>query len=148
MTYPKYPTPIADLIDRMAICQLKAINIPMFKAQYDKEIEDIISDINYLITKKKVKFDGEMLRAVLVVALSNQCIWTNETKARQGGSEQDKLLKFTHSVNGMRNNSKNIISEKIGDRKDLKIDCLAAEFLTEQFLKEHGNWNIYQKELK
>jgi len=71
--------------------------------------------------------------------LSNRVIWENESKARQGGNEQDKYLKFTHSINGVRNTAKNIISNEMGDRKDLKIDCLAAELPA-----EFGNWNIFK----
>ena len=32
------------------------------------------------------------------------------------------------TLNGIRNTAKNIIQEKVGGRKDYKIDCLAAEF--------------------
>jgi len=42
------------------------------------------------------------------------------------------LLKFTHSVNGVRNAAKNVISNEIGERVDLKLDCLAAEICKTQ----------------
>jgi len=67
----------------------------------------------------------------------------NESKARKGGKDQDKLLKLTHTINGVRNTSKNIISLHVGQRKDLKIDCLAAEFLTKDAVKKYGAWNIF-----
>ena len=70
--------------------------------------------------------------------LSNRFIWENESKARAGGSEQDKLLKLTHSINGVRNRAKNIIAAFEDGRPDYKLDCLAAE-LDGQF----GNWNIF-----
>jgi hypothetical protein len=69
--------------------------------------------------------------------LANRVIWENESKARDGGDEQDQLLKFTHSINGVRNTAKNVISEAVGERVDHKIDCLAANLP-----KEFGNWKI------
>jgi hypothetical protein len=69
---------------------------------------------------------------------SNFYIWVNESKARAGGPDQDKLLKFTHSINGVRNTAKNVVSQEFGERADLKVDCLAAEFA-----EEFGNWNIF-----
>ena len=143
--YPAYPYPISDLLDRMSICQLKAIFIHEHKEQYEDEIKRIQMDIDHLIRKKGSKFTAEMLHASMIVAISNFCIWMNESKARKGGVEQDTLLKFTHSVNGIRNTAKNILSKELGDRMDLKIDCLAAEFLTEEFIKQHGNWNVWEK---
>ena len=54
--------------------------------------------------------------------LSNETIWANETKAREGGKSQNHLLPFTHSVNGMRMRAGNVIANQIGERKDLNLD--------------------------
>jgi hypothetical protein len=59
--------------------------------------------------------------------LSNRYIWENESKVRNGNDQDIILLKKTHSINGVRNTAKNVISKEIGERVDLKIDCLAAE---------------------
>jgi len=82
-----------------------------------------------------------MLHSIMIIMLTNDTIWLNESKARLG--KKEKLLKFTHSINGVRNTAKNIISKEVGDREDLKIDCLAEEFLTNKFIKEQGNWKIW-----
>jgi hypothetical protein len=123
----KYLPTFAELIDRLSIVTLKSIKIPENKKAYEEEAKLIMDDINEIILEKKIIPTGQMIRAILMIALANEVIWSNESKARQGGSEQDKLLKFTHSVNGVRNNAKNVISQEIGERKDLKIDSLAAE---------------------
>lgn len=141
--YPAYPTPISDLIDRLSIVLMKSIFISEYKKAYRKEIEAITSDLDYLLQHGKIKFNADMILATLVTQLTNREIWLNESKARAGGSEQEKLLKFTHSVNGQRNNAKNIIAHHVGDRRDLKIDCLAAEFTANEFIKEKGDWRIY-----
>ena len=135
---------LADLIDRLTIVQLKSIFITDHREKYLQEIEDIKYDITLELQEKGIKISSDFVQAIALTMLTNFCIWMNESKARQGGDEQDKLLKFTHSINGQRNTSKNIISRELGDRIDVKIDCLAEEFLTEKFLKDHGNWNLFE----
>lgn len=132
----KYLPTLADLIDRLAIVQLKEIFIPEHAAEYRKEREMIEHDID-LILEDGRSIGAREVRAILMVMLSNRVIWENESKARAGGSEQDKLLKFTHSINGVRNTFKNVIAELEGGRKDYKLDCLAAELDT-----AFGNWNV------
>lgn len=138
--YPAYSYPISDLIDRLSICILKKIHLGN---NYSDEIINIKKDMNYLINNKRIKFTADILYSIMIIMLTNYCIWLNESKARSGGSEQDKLLKFTHSINGQRNTAKNFISFQIGDRIDLKIDCLAAEFKSEEFKKEKGDWQLF-----
>lgn len=126
------------MIDRLSIVQLKSIFIKGHKREYDQEIKDIIHDLDLIIKDKDIKLTGDMVRAMLVIMLTNRYIWENESKAREGGNEQDKLLKLTHSINGIRNQAKNVISREIGERVDLKIDALAAELLA-----EFGNWDVW-----
>jgi hypothetical protein len=64
---------------------------------------------------------------LVVLAQFNTHIWYNESEARKGNKDGN-LLVFTHSINGVRNYSKNILSSYAGGRKDYKIDCLAAEY--------------------
>ena len=134
----KYLPTFAELVDRLAIVQLKSIFIKSHKAAYDREIADIIHDLDQIIIEKDIKLTGNMIRAKLVLMLTNRYIWENESKARAGGSEQDKLLKLTHSINGIRNRAKNAISHELGERVDLKVDALAAELAA-----EFGNWDIW-----
>ena len=129
----------ADLIDRLCISQMKAIFIPEHTEEYKKEVSDISHDIDVLIKEKNIQLTGKMVWAVLVIQLANRWIWENESKARAGGHEQDKLLSATHTINGVRNTAKNIISQELGERIDLKVDCLAADFA-----KEFGNWDLFK----
>lgn len=130
----KYLPTFAELVDRLSIVQLKAIYIPEHKAEYDAEIEDILHDIG-LLTNGVVR--PEAIRAIVVLGIVNRVIWENESKAREGSSEQNDLLRFTHSLNGIRNQAKNLLSKE-SERKDYKVDCLAADLP-----KEFGNWNIW-----
>ena len=134
----KYLPTFAELVDRLSICLLKSVFIPANRSTYLTEIQDIITDLNTIIKEKSVNLTGEMIRAMLVTMLANRYIWENESKIRDGTSQDLDLLKITHSINGVRNTAKNVISHTLGERKDLKIDCLAAE-LTD----ETQNWNIF-----
>lgn len=134
----RYLPTFAELTDRLSIVQLKSIFIPENSGAYNKEMSDIMHDLDIIIKQKKIRLSGKMIRAIMMIMLTNRYIWENESKARAGGSEQDRLLKLTHSINGVRNTSKNIISKELGERVDLKIDCLASDLV-----KEFGNWNVW-----
>lgn len=138
MSQRKYLPTFAELIDRMSICQLKAIFIPDNKEAYDKEIQDIQHDIDQIIRDKDIKLTSELLKATSVVMLANRYIWENESKCRNGDSQDLELLKLTHSINGVRNVAKNVISKELGERVDLKTDCLAAELKS-----DFQNWDIF-----
>ena len=135
----KYLPNFSELLDRLSIVQLKIINIPEHKKEYEEEKSLILHDIDLLL--KDIKVTAKILWATQVIALTNKSIWDSESKARLGGNEQDKQLRWTHSLNGIRNSAKNVISRELGERVDLRIDCLAAE-LCEEF----GNWNIFENE--
>lgn len=139
MTDRKWLPPLNELIDRLSIVQLKMIFIPEHAAEYAVERELIEHDIELLMSQLSAPFGAREIRAVQIIMLANRVIWENESKARAGGPEQDKLLKFTHSINGVRNRAKNIIAEASGGRKDHKLDCLAAELPA-----EFGNWDIFK----
>ena len=135
----QYLPTFAELIDRMSIVQLKAVLAPEHKEKYVDELKLIMQDLDEIIREKDIKLTGEMVQAILVLMFANHFIWTNENKAREAKGQDLDLLRLTHSVNGVRNNAKNIISQQIGERKELKLDCLAADII-----KEYGyDWNIW-----
>ncbi len=133
----KYLPTLADLVDRLTIVQQKMIFIPERRAEYVEERHLILHDID-LILAEVSHLSARAILAIAIIQLSNRCIWESESKARAGGSEQDKLLKMTHSVNGIRDTAKNMLSEEVGGRHDYKIDALSAELPP-----EFGHWNIF-----
>ena len=134
----RYLPTLADLVDRLTIVQLKAIFIPERKAEYLEERRAIEHDIDVILAGLPHKIGAAEIHAIIVIMLANRFIWENELKARAGGSEQDKLLKLTHSINGIRAQAKNRLSELVGGRVDFKIDCFAAELD-----KSFGNWSVF-----
>ena len=135
----KYLPTFADLVDRLSIVLLKSIFIPEHHQEYLDEAKLIEHDLNMFFdsfkNRKAKLFGVRELKAGMVIMLANRFIWENESKARQGGSDQDKLLKATHSVNGIRAVAKNVLSRWLDEREDLKVDCLAADLPP-----EFGNW--------
>jgi hypothetical protein len=121
----KYLPTLSELIDRLSIAQLKEVFITEHKDEYAKEIEDIMHDIDLELGREGP--DAEFMRAVIVLAQMNLHIWHNESNYRKGIKDGNNL-ELTHGLNGIRNTAKNMIQEKVGGRKDYKIDCLAAEF--------------------
>jgi len=135
----KYEMTLADLVDRLSIVQLKAIFIPEHSKAYREEQKLIEHDIDLILGASAKWLTAKDIRSILIIMLTNRFIWENESKARAGGPEQDKLLKLTHSINGVRATAKNALSASFGGRKDYKIDCFAAELV-----KDFGNWNVFK----
>ena len=134
----KYLPTFSDLVDRLCIVQQKMIFLKDKRDEYVAERELILHDID-LILNSLPALSARAIMAITMLQLSNRCIWESESKARAGGSEQDKLLKMTHSINGVRNTAKNILSEEVGGRKDYKIDALSADLPP-----EYGSWNVFE----
>ena len=122
----KYLPTLAELVDRLSIVQLKEVFITEHKNEYSKEIKDIVHDIELILNDKEIRLTGEDIRAIIVLSQMNLHIWHNETQYRSG--EGNGNLGLTHGLNGIRNTAKNKIQERVGGRKDYKIDCIAAEF--------------------
>ena len=136
MSERKYLPTFADLVDRLSIVMLKQIRIPENREAYQREAELIEYDLNRIAPPESATITARGIRMIMLIMLANDTIWLSESKARAGGSEQDKLLKGSHSINGVRNRAKNELANMTGDRVDLKIDSLAADLLP-----EFGNWD-------
>lgn len=127
MTERKYLPTLSDLIDRVSIVQLKEILIPVYRQQYSEELKLILHDIDLILEQDQIIIDADFIRSVIILGIYNRLIWENESQARLG-KDSGNNLKLSHSLNGIRNRAKNNIENKANGRKDLKIDCLAAEY--------------------
>jgi hypothetical protein len=138
----KYLPTFADLVDRLSIVMLKSVFIPQNRKSYLDEIKLIEHDIDELLgwfdASETRAIDAVEIRAIMAVMLTNRFIWENEAKVRSGERDYSMLL-VTHTVNGVRNAAKNVLSDRFGQRLDLKVDCLAADLPTDM-----GNWNLFE----
>lgn len=134
MTARQYVPTVAELLDRLSIVQLKAWKIPAHRAAYDQEMRLILADVAAALTEapRTGAEVAQMLRAAMVCAQINSEIWHNESDVRAGPCADDadvlRRLRLTHGLNGIRSQAKNVIAQALGERVDLKVDCLAAEF--------------------
>ncbi len=133
----RYEYNFSELIDRLGIVQLKQTYNPELKEAYAKEIDDIVHDINLVLTesRKKEQVNGELIRDIIVLAQYNHHIWINEDLDRKGETEENpdweakyKRLRLTHSLNnGVRNAAKKKIQSVLGGRYEFKNMGLAPE---------------------
>jgi len=145
MTTRKYLPTFADLCDRLSIVILKSVFIPEHHAEYMEERALIEHDIDLLLGPKLEKaaigwvpITAKQISALMILMLANRYIWENEGAVRRGSADAEHLIK-THSVNGVRNTAKNVLAKHLGERVDLKVDCLAAEMQ-----KRFGeDWNVF-----
>lgn len=138
----KYFPTFAELVDRLQILQLKEIFIAETSADHRAERALVEHDLQIMLKARQAALgeglSARAVHAISVMMLCNHFIWTNEALARAGGDDQDRRLKLTHSVNGVRNTAKNVLSEEFGERFDRKIDCFA-----EKLIAEFGNWDVF-----
>lgn len=136
----QYLPTLADLIDRLTIVMLKQINIPENRDAYDAERKMLENDIAQVLLERTnvTPWPGiaDLISAIAVIMLANKTIWDNEAAARKGGTNTLDQLRFSHSVNGIRNRAKNVIAQAAGERVDKKVDCLASDLP-----KDFGNWD-------
>ena len=131
----KYHLDLGELLDRLTILQLKEVNrAGELKEQITGEIEDIVHDLNVILnTEGRLKqITGEFLRDLIIIAQFNAHIWMGEDFARKaeenslGETEQLRILRLTHSLNGIRNESRNRLQRLLNGRIEKKVDCLAS----------------------
>lgn len=134
-----YMPTFSQLCDRLAICNLKSIKIKGNKEEYEKECHEIMMDLDEIAKEKNIpiKEFGQFIRAMQINQLINEVIWQNESSVRDGDKNISKeiiadKLQFTHSLNRVRNQAMNVISNILGERKDLKLDYMDAELTKKQ----------------
>lgn len=140
----RYLPTLADLVDRLSIVLQKEVFITGHREDYRREQEAIMHDIDTILCDKPA-LGAAQIRAICILQLSNRFVWENESRIRDGSSDETptiqlERLKMTHAVNGVRNTAKNVISAFDGGRLDYKVDALAANLPV-----AHGNWRVFEK---
>lgn len=121
----KYFPTLGELIDRLTITQLKEFLITEHREEYSKEIADILHDIDINLEETNFQLDAKTVRAIVILSVMNREIWLNEANCRKGVKDGNNL-ELSHGLNSIRNAAKNKIQEKIGGRKDYKLDNVQA----------------------
>ena len=71
MSERKYLPTMAELIDRLAIVQLKEVFLPEHKSEYAQEISDIVHDIQVCLDEGDEPVNAETIRAIVVLSQMN-----------------------------------------------------------------------------
>lgn len=135
----RYLPTFADLIDRLSIVLLKSVFDSGNRAAHLRERDLIEHDLDLLMGNPRL-LQALDIRAIMTVMLANRYIWENESAVRAGYHGQSEKLLLTHSINGVRNTAKNVLARRMGERLDLKVDCLSVDVL-----KNYGNWNLFEE---
>lgn len=111
----KFVLPAAELIDRLAVDQIKEMLFDDNKSMTE-EIEKLSHDIDMLIVEKKIVLDARLMRIIMVLSQINVHIWYLKDKMQENEDQYDELLKLAHQINGVRNRMKNLLLEEFGDK--------------------------------
>ena len=109
-----YLPTLADLIDQLAIDQIKEVLRPENKDSYAREMKKIGHDVDILIEEKQLKLSARLIRIIITLAQLNLHIWHHKDKMQHDQKHYSELLKFAHQLNGLRNQMKNLILEETG----------------------------------
>lgn len=117
MTYNrKFVLPAAELIDRLAVDQIKEMLFDDNKS-ITKEIQNLSDDLEHIIGEKEVVFTTRLLRIIVALSQINVHIWYLKDKMQEDEERYDELLKLAHQINGVRNRLKNLLLEEFGDKE-------------------------------
>jgi hypothetical protein len=112
--------PLAELIDRLTVDQIKEIAFQGEKPAIREEMKRIEHDLDTIIREKDIKLDARLLRVIIALAQLNLHIWNNkETMESNRINAPDRymeLLKLSHQLNGIRNQLKNHLLVISGDK--------------------------------
>ena len=113
----KYKVPLAELVDRLAVDQIKEVLLSEGKSSYATEMEILQHDIDLIVSERSIPLTARLLRIVIVLSQLNLHIWLLKDRMQQEPAKYDELLKLAHQLNGIRNRMKNLLLEESGDRE-------------------------------
>ena len=111
----EFNLPLAELLDRLTITQIKLVKLPGDKTSFISEIRKIEHDIDQIISENAIKADSAFIKNIIALSQINLHIWNNKDQMQvviEKESEYLALLKFAHQLNGYRKKIKNTILEK------------------------------------
>ncbi len=111
----RFVPPLAELLDRLTVDQIKEVLIPAQADAVAEEMEKIAHDIDLLARERGIETSAHLLRIVIALAQLNVHIWYNKDQMQRDAGRYSELLKFAHQLNGVRNQLKNALLVECGD---------------------------------
>lgn len=132
-----YSLSFAELLDRAQIVLMKISHSTEPSEAFEKELNDILHDIQLHIDNKPL--DAQQVKGLIVLTQVNSFIWQNESFVRdaddKGGVPDEELfakLKLSHKANSLRASAKKHIQNHRSERVDEKLN----------YGKDANFWNI------
>jgi hypothetical protein len=129
--------PLAELLDRLTITQIKLVMFSGDKSSYLSEIKKIEHDIDQIISENLISVDSALIKNIIALSQINLHIWNNKDQMQTVIDKEGEylaLLKFAHQLNGFRNKIKNKIllkesgaSEPSNQKSNFETDGLNLE---------------------
>ena len=113
----KYVVPLAELVDRLTVDQIKEVLLNEGKASYAEEMTILQHDIDLVISERNMPLTARLLRIIVALSQLNLHIWLLKDRMLLESDKYDELLKLAHQLNGTRNRLKNLLLEEAGDRE-------------------------------
>jgi hypothetical protein len=111
----KFHVPLAELLDRLTVDQIKEVLLDDGKESYADEIRILQHDIDLIINYKNIPCTSRLLRLVAIIAQMNLHIWYLKDRMQEDQGKYDDHLRLAHQLNGIRNRIKNLLLEETGD---------------------------------
>ena len=108
--------PMAELIDRMTVTQIKLALLKDNKDSFIEEISKLEHDIDLILDSNNLTLDARLIRIIIILSQMNLHIWNNKDKMQDKLKDNEEkeyldLLKLSHQLNGFRNRMKNSLLE-------------------------------------
>lgn len=116
-TNRQFQLPLAELVDRLCVDQIKEVLLSDNKESYGREMKQLEHDIDQILQEKDMRCTARLLRVVIVMAQMNLHIWHQKDAMAGDAARYSEFLKLAHQLNGIRNRMKNLLLEETGDRE-------------------------------
>ena len=120
MTGPRrqFHLPMAELIDRLTVDQIKEVLLECDKEDLGKEVRALEHDIDLLIDRHGLTLSGRLIRIVIILSQMNLHIWYNKDQMGDDPKAEGYLprLQLSHQLNGIRNQMKNLLLAETGEK--------------------------------
>ena len=131
----KFLPAFAELIDRLAVDQIKEVLLPEIKTTVADEMEKLCHDVDLLVEERELKLSSRIIRIIIALSQLNLHIWQLKDQMQEGTEHYDEQLKKAHQLNGIRNQLKNILLQ---EAKDKEKSAQRTNFNTDGL----DGWNI------
>jgi len=127
---------LAELLDRLAIDQIKEILDPVNRVSCAEELGRLEYALDLIFAEGKLKLDARFIWIVIALAQINLHIWRIKETMQTEPARFQECMRLAHQLNGIRNRIKNKIADEAGidgqsaKKTNLETDSLEGWAMT------------------